>query len=530
MEEKMTDLLLPRTIRMEELLEFETMLSNLSARFVELPADQIDRKIEEGLRLISQVLQIDRCAVAQLNSEKTELRITHSFARSGISAMPKLILNEQQPWLSRRLLRRETVVMSHIDELPREAEGERTHCLAHGIQSMALIPLVVGQTFLGFVSFAAMKPGRQWPEILVQRLKMVGIVFANALMRKQAEQELHQAFNEIKKLKDRLELENTYLREEIRLQHHHHNFIGRSDAIRDVLKRAEQVAGTDTTVLILGETGTGKEMLAQTIHALSRRSSRPMITVNCAVLPANLVESELFGHEKGAYTGAHAKRIGRFELADGSSLFLDEIGELGSELQAKLLRVLQLNQFERLGGNETIQADVRVIAATNQDLFQAVNAGAFRMDLYYRLNVFPIVIPPLRNRQEDIPDLVWFFIRGFCEKMGKRIETISNGNMQALQQYPWPGNIRELKNIIERAMIVSSGPTLKIELPTHPRAVHSSLRTLAEIQHKHIVETLELTRWRVRGKGGAAEILNLKPTTLDAKMAKLGIRRPAKQH
>lgn len=254
---------------------------------------------------------------------------------------------------------------------------------------------------------------------------------------------------------------------------------------------------------------------------------RTMITVNCAALPSNLVESELFGHEKGAFTGAHSKRIGQFELADQSTLFLDEIGELSSELQAKLLRVLQQNQFERLGGNQTIRSDVRVIAATNRDLLHSVNSGEFRMDLYYRLNVFPILIPPLRNRKEDIPDLVWFFVKGFSEKMGKRIGSISHSSLQMLKNHHWPGNIRELKNVIERAMIITSGTTLRVDLPRTQKGVASGIMTLGEIQRKHILEVMELTRWRIRGKNGASEILDLKPTTLEARMAKLGIKRPA---
>ncbi len=508
-----------------ELLEFETMLSKISARFVELSADQIDRKIEEDLQLISKVLNIDRCVVAQLDGAKTKLCVTHSYAGAGVKIMPRLILNESQPWLYKQLLQGKTVIMSCLDDLPEEAVNEQVHCRNHGIHSMALIPLVVGNSFLGFVSFAAMRPGREWPLELVQRLKMVGIVFSNAIMRKRSEQKLHKAFTEINELKDRLEAENIYLREEISLQHTHEGFIGRSLSIKDALKRSEQVAETNSTVLIMGETGTGKELLAQIIHKLSPRNRQHMIIVNCAALPSNLIESELFGHEKGAFTGAHSRRIGRFELAHDSTIFLDEIGELSLELQVKLLRVLQLNQFERLGGNETIKSDVRVIAATNRDLMQSVNSGEFRMDLYYRLNVFPILLPPLRNRREDVPDLVRHFVKGFCEKMGKRIETIPQKTMQKLQNHSWPGNIRELKNIIERAMIMTSDKTLRIELPENKNPESLRIKTFNEMQKTYILDVLERTGWRVRGSGGAAEILDLKPTTLEAKMSKFGIKR-----
>jgi len=512
----------------EERLQFETLLADMSTRFVNLPADRIDQEIEHVLERIAEVLHIDRCSVAQFSENRTKLRVTHAFAVPGVTPMPDLILNEQQPWYTNKLLQHEPLVMTCVDELPEEAAVEKAYCIEQGVKSSVLIPLAVGGSFLGVVGFAALTTERQWPAVLVQRLKMLGMVFANALMRRQSEQRLHKAFSEIQILKDRLEAENTFLREEINLQYAHEEIIGQSEAIRHVLSQAEQVAGTDTTVMLLGETGTGKEIFAQAIHKLSARKARAMVAVNCAALPSNLVESELFGHEKGAYTGADAKRIGRFELADGSTLFLDEIGELTMPLQVKLLRVLQEGQFERLGGHQTITSDARVIAATNRDLLQAVHCGEFRMDLYYRLNVFPIVLPPLRERREDIPSLVWFFVRQFCEKMGKRIETVHRSSMQVLQNYSWPGNVRELKNFIERAVIITSGPALQIELPGNPGAMHHQIRTLDQAQKEHILKTLKLTHWRIRGRNGAAEVLALKPTTLESKMAKLGIKRPSR--
>ncbi len=320
------------------------------------------------------------------------------------------------------------------------------------------------------------------------------------------------------------------MREEVCIQHSHDDFIGDSDVMKSVFARVEQVSNTDSTVLILGETGTGKELLAKAIHNGSQRKNYPMVTINCAALPANLVESEFFGAEKGSFTGAEIKQIGRFELANGSSLFLDEIGELSLEMQAKLLRVLQFKQFERVGGQKIISSDVRIIAATNRDLFQSVQAGQFRMDLYYRLNVFPIVVPPLRNRPEDIPELVRFFVKGFCEQMGKRIENMPEETIENLQNYSWPGNIRELRNIIERGMIIATGNTLQVELPEHLVHENQETRTLFEVQRKHILETMKSTNWQVRGANGAAKILALKPTTLEAKMVKLGISRPNVQN
>jgi len=512
--------------QIQERLRFETMLANLSSRFVNLPADQIDAEIEQGLKLITETLSIDRCSVAQINSDKTELRVTHGYAVSGIPSMPDLILSEKQPWYSKKLFGHKSIVVSNIKELPEEAAAEKEYCYQQGIKSLALIPLVVSDSFLGVVGFSSFNSRRQWPEDLVRRLWLVGVVFANALMRKRSEQKLHKAFSEIKELKDHFEAENIYLREEVSLQYDHNNLIGDSDNIKDVLKQVEQVSNTDTTVLLLGETGTGKELLAQAIHNASGRKNQPMVTINCAALPTDLVESEFFGHEKGSFTGAQTKRIGRFELANNSTIFLDEIGELSLEMQVKLLRVLQSKQFERLGGEKTITSDTRIIAATNRDLLQSVNSGQFRVDLYYRLNVFPIVVPPLRSRREDIPQLTRYFVKGFSKKMGKRIENISRTTMENLQSYSWPGNIRELKNIIERGMIITSGKSLLVELPENRLHGTDGIRTFAEVQYKHILETLDFTNWKIRGEKGAAKILALKPTTLEAKMAKLGIIRP----
>ncbi|MCH9007238.1 sigma 54-interacting transcriptional regulator, partial [candidate division KSB1 bacterium] len=279
---------------------------------------------------------------------------------------------------------------------------------------------------------------------------------------------------------------------------------------------------------ILGETGTGKELLARAVHNLSDRRDRPLVKVNCAALPANLIESELFGHEKGAFTGAVARKIGRFELADGGTIFLDEIGDLSLELQSKLLRVLQEGEFERVGNPQTTKVDVRIISATNRDLEKAIEDGSFREDLYYRLNVFPIQSPPLRERKEDIPILVRHFIKKFTAKTGKKIETVPQKVMDALQGYHWPGNVREVENIIERAVIISPGKQLKLEdwlSKTVISSKASHISTLEEFEREHILEVLELARWRVSGESGAAKVLGLKPTTLEARMKKLGITR-----
>jgi transcriptional regulator with GAF, ATPase, and Fis domain len=294
-----------------------------------------------------------------------------------------------------------------------------------------------------------------------------------------------------------------------------------------VLTQVEQVAPTTATVLLLGETGAGKEVFAQALHNLSPRCRRPMISVSCAAIPKELIESELFGREPGAFTGAVSRQIGRFEAANGSTIFLDEIGDLPLDLQVKLLRVLQERTVERLGGNHSMKVDVRVIAATNRNLEQAVADNTFREDLFYRLNVFPITVPPLRERLEDIPSLVWTFIEEFSGTFGKKIDSISKESLAALQRYPWPGNVRELRNVIEREMIVATGPTLTIAPPAVPLSMPRRTESLKleDVQAEHITSVLESCRWRVRGNGGAADRLGVKPTTLESRMARLGISR-----
>src|SRR3989454_576719 len=330
--------------------------------------------------------------------------------------------------------------------------------------------------------------------------------------------------------KARLEAQKTYLQEEIRTEHNFEEIVGVSPMIKKVFKAVETVAATDSTVLITGETGTGKELIARAIHNLSSRKDRVLVKVNCSAIPAGLIESELFGHERGAFTGALARKTGRFELADGATIFLDEIGDLPLDLQAKLLRVLQEGEFERLGSPRTMKGNVRVIAATNRDLEKAMQEGGFRSDLYYRLNVFPIRLPALRERKADIPLLVGYFAKRYGAKMGKKIETIPQTTIQALQSYSWPGNVRELENVIERAVILSQGPQLDLgEWLPKPGVAHVELRvaTLEEMERAHILEALERTGWRVSGERGAAKLLGLKPTTLEARMKKLGITRKA---
>jgi formate hydrogenlyase transcriptional activator len=341
--------------------------------------------------------------------------------------------------------------------------------------------------------------------------------------RKAAEDELQRSFAEVQSLRSRLELENAYLKREHSLLHGSGRIVGESSAIMEVLSLIEQVAPTGTTVLVEGETGTGKELVAQRIHELSPRSDRPLVKVNCASLPSTLVESELFGHERGAYTGAISREAGRFELADGATILLDEIAELPFELQSKLLRVLEEGEFERVGSPRTLKTDVRVIAATNRDLEAEVEAGRFRRDLYFRLAVFPIRVPPLRERRDDVPLLVWAIVQELSVGMNKSVETIRRADMERMQRYDWPGNVRELRNMVERALILCNGPTLRISPPVAPSTSGDTVMSLEEAQRQHILKVLETAGGKIRGAGGAAELLGMKPTTLRSRMQRLGI-------
>ncbi len=407
----------------------------------------------------------------------------------------------------------------------RDLEVERQFAIeeklaAAGVRSYLIVPLVARGRAIGTLNVGSREPDRYSAtdaEFLREVAAQIALAIENML-----------AYEEIAGLKARLEEENIYLQEEIKTDYNFEEIIGGSRTLKKMLKAVESVATTDTTALLLGETGTGKELVARAIHHLSPRKHRTLIKVNCAALPAGLIESELFGHEKGAFTGALSRKIGRFELADGGTIFLDEIGDLPLDLQAKLLRVLQEGEFERVGASHTIKVNVRVIAATNRDLEKALQEDRFRADLYYRLNVFPIGIPSLRERKEDIPVLVQYFVMKYGTKLGKRIETIPQKTMDALRAYPWPGNIRELENVIERALVLSQGPQLELgEWLPKPGVFSTGARipTLEELESEQIVKTLEMTGWRVSGEKGAAKLLGMKPTTLEARMKKLGIKR-----
>jgi formate hydrogenlyase transcriptional activator len=507
-------------------LLFEALLVELSATFINLRANQVGSEIENAQRRICETLALDCSVLAQLDPGCVDAVVTHSWTAEGIEASLCLSPRELR-CVTQKLKGAPGVRFAEIDDPPGAAVKDTETWVGDGLEFKVTFPLSVGRETVGVLAFGSKRGQRAWLATLVDRLGLVAQVFASALARARSDKALHQAYREIKHLKSRLEKENSYLREEIALEHQYHLVIGKSADIRRVLQKAEQVAATDANVLLFGETGTGKELIARCIHEASRRKDRAMVKVNCATLPAALVESELFGRERGAYTGALTREIGRFELANGSTILLDEIGELPLELQAKLLRVLQEGEFERLGSPRTIKVDVRGIAATSRNLQEAIRERKFREDLFYRLNVFPIVIPPRRERREDIPALVWHFVNDLSQRMGRSIETIHGPTMEALKSYSWPGNIRELRNVIERFLIRSKDTVFRAEVPAAEKAAAvPHPQTAQDAERIHILNIMELVAWRVRGEGGAAQVLNLRPTTLESRMQRLRIVRP----
>ena len=484
----------------------------------------MDGAIEDAQRRIVEALDLDRSTLFQLGDDG-DLLSTHSWRRPEVPAPPTcLSARESFPWMLEKLRAGELVCLSSPDELP---DGiDRASLLRFDIKSIVAVPLSVARRLVGIVTFAVTRRERRWCPETVQRIRLVAGMFASVVASRHSDEALRRALAEVKRLSDQLHLENVSLRREVPSTLSASAVVGQSAAISRVQEQVRQVAETDATVLLLGETGSGKELFASQIHELSRRRGRSMVRVNCAAIPATLIESELFGREKGAYTGALSRQIGRFELAEGSTIFLDEIGDLPPDVQVKLLRVLEEKQIERLGSSRTTKVDTRIIAATHRDLEQRIAADTFREDLYYRLNVFPIRVPPLRERTEDIPLLVWRFVDDFSKAFGKQIESISKDNIAMLQRYAWPGNVRELRNVVERALIVANSPRLTIALPQGSAAATRRSVKLADVQTEHIRSVLDSAGWRIRGAGGAAERLGLKATTLETRMAKLGIQRP----
>jgi len=627
----------------------DAVLAELSARFINMPAKEIDRGITWAQQLICETLGLDRSTLWQPSPDDGGLTATHLWARPEFIRPTGVVMAQEFPWAFGKIMQGKIVRVAEESDFPEEADLDRASFRRIDLKSTLGIPLLVEGTITGVLTFGSCSRARRWGNDEVSYLQVVAQVFANALdrlrsgrllqesearlnlaaecadvgiwilesgtgrvwvtakfrelmaiagndeldllgwlgaidpegrerlrqammeskesrevfkvefrpagpegtdrwllcrgryhvddagrtrvmgvlsditWRKAAEEELRQSYEEVKRFKDKLNAESEYLRHEIKLIYNRNEIIGKSEGITRVLQLIDQVSKTDASVLITGETGTGKELVARAIHGRGGRKQKPLVKVDCASLPAGLIESELFGRERGAYTGAMTRQVGRFQLADNATIFLDEIGELPRETQVKLLRVLQEGSFEVLGSPKTLTVNVRVIAATNRDLAREVREGRFREDLYYRLNVFPIEVPPLRNRREDIPMLVWNFVEKFCKEMRKEILRIPKETMDALVRYHWPGNVRELKNLIEQAFIISPGDVLTVRFPQPFSAKTSSAQTLQEIERQHILVVLDQTHWRIRGGGGAASLLGLNPSTLYSRMKKLGI-------
>jgi formate hydrogenlyase transcriptional activator len=490
---------------------------------------------------LQQVVRFDHLALFLHKAEDNILRV-HVLEPPGPclpSALPVGDVPAGLVWQTQ-----EPLIISSLAEdkrWPRLQELVRPH----GLRSFCWLPLTTARRQLGTLGFACKQPSA-FDEADVGFLQLAANQVAVAVENALAFQEIEAAFREIATLKDQLAKEKAYLEDEVRTEQNFGEIVGESAALRGVLKKVETVAPTDSTVLVCGETGTGKELVARALHELSPRKGRTFVKLNCAAIPTGLLESELFGHEKGAFTGAVSQKIGRFELAHQGTLFLDEVGDIPPELQPKLLRVLQEQEFERLGSTKTLRVDVRLVAATNRDLARMVTDGRFREDLYYRLNVFPVVLPPLRERPDDVPRLVRHFTQGFARRMGRRIETISSAVMEALVRYPWPGNVRELQNVIERAVILSPGSSLQVPLGDLQRDEGGGMRdegkqqassfhpssfiphppkTLADAEREHILGALRETGWVVGGPKGAAARLGMKRSLLYWKMKKLGISR-----
>ncbi len=508
---------------------FERLVTDVSMRLAGVPADRIDAEIDRVLEALAESLGTERSTFLELLPEGGAVAATHSWARPGVDpTATALRVAGQFPWYWERLHRGEVLRFERLpDELPEEASPERAYVTRSPMRSHVAVPLLVDGHWVCALLTATATRYRTWTDADVALVRVVGQILANAIYRKKLEDELRQSLAEVRRLQHRLEAENQYLREAIGSEAGLEQLAGKSPALREALEQAARVAPTSTAVLLLGETGTGKELLARAIHAGSRRRDGPLIVVNCAALPASLVESELFGHEKGAFTGATSAKPGRFELADGGTLFLDEVGEMPTEVQVKLLRVLQSGEFERVGAIRSRKVDVRIVAATNRDLTRAITEGRFREDLYYRLSAFPIQLPPLRDRPEDIPLLVWDLIQRRQDGLGRRIERIPDEGMRALTRYAWPGNVRELGNVIERALILSSGPSLRIDaFVASQRQRSGASERLDEMEREHFVRVLERCEWRIAGAGNAADRLGMRPSTLRSRLKKLGVARP----
>jgi formate hydrogenlyase transcriptional activator len=504
-------------------IEFENLLSSISAKLIGVEPEDLDATIQSAVDVVRQFFRADRCGLLTVSDDLELLRVSYgSYSEGTRQVSAEIDLGKLYPWTRKcAVIDRKIVCLTIPNDLPPEATIDRTTFEMMNTKSLAIIPIDAGSKHLHLVLISTVGETRGWPHEYLPRLQLLGEMLVNTIERTRA-------LDELRRFKEKLEHENLYLRQQVNRRGGTEHIVGRGPAICRALNLAEQVAGTNSTVLLLGETGVGKGRLAAHIHDCSPRRERPMITVNCSAIPNTLFESELFGREKGAYTGALSKQIGRFELAHLSTLFIDEIGELPLEMQVKLLRVLESRSIERLGNPKPIPIDVRIIAASNRDLEAAIREGRFRKDLYYRINVFPITVPPLRERQEDVPLFVQAFVDEFSGSMIKPIDHLDQSSMKALMEYSWPGNVRELRNVVERAMIMTSGSVLRIAAPEADARALPGAR-LESTEREQVLRILEETGWRIRGAQGAASRLGMKPTTLESRMKSMGLVRPGNQ-
>ena len=514
-----------RSSQHDDLHPFERLALHLSSCFSTIEADDADTCVAEALAEIGTTFGVDECTlIAYL--ERGVVKVVHSWA---VAPHPPCTDEDltSMPWLVQRIARNAVVATTASSDLPGAASADTDHAARTGMAARLAVPVALGGRVVNGLIVGSRQRSAEWRVPVIERLRLMGEILGGGLERLRQKEGLRGSAGEGGRFADAARADTVYLREEARNQVEAEQVVGESPALRTAVGRMSQVAPLDATVLLLGETGTGKELFAHALHDRSRRRERTLVKVNCAALPASLIESELFGHERGAFTGAIAMRQGRFELADRGTIFLDEVGDLALELQAKLLRVLQEGEFERVGSSKVRRVDVRVIAATHVDLEKAVAEGRFRADLYYRLSVFPITLPPLRERPDDIPQLVWFFIHKHQRELGRRINRVPAAVMKALQHHDWPGNVRELENVVERAMIRTTSDALELDetlraMP-RPKAASECGETLDAVQRSHIERILRDCGWRINGAGNAAVRLGLHPNTLRFRMRKLGL-------
>lgn len=510
----------------------EELATHLAVTFLNLPFDKIDGYIATALQDLVLYMGLDRATLYQ-NVEKG-LLATHCWAKDCIPTKINFFFNKSLPYIYSKIKDTDEIKYFHLSRFPADAKRDtEVFARPYGPRVMVCTPIFANGRNIGHISLGAFDEAIQIPQENIRSLKLLSAIFANALLKKQMEQSARERIAHLSHLNDLLAAEHhaAYLYDK-RGAGPDDRILGKSAPLRGLLERAARVAEADSTVLIQGETGVGKELVARYIHEHSRRRDYALLSVNCAAFSPELMNSELFGHEKGAFTGAIRRQPGLFEIANGSSLFFDEIGELPLAAQAKLLRVLQERRFERVGSFVSLATDVRILAATNKDLAEEVRAGRFRKDLFYRLNVFPLFVPPLRERREDISLMVMAFVKEFSEKMGKDVAGVHDGDMEQLLAYPWPGNIRELRNVVERAMALADGPVLRIPLDAERGAPETgnggdAFPSLDDAQRQAIRQALTRTGGRISGPLGAAALLKINPKTLESRMKKLGIHRNA---